>query len=161
MAYITDISGVDLTLWDTTPHYALGTKAHGVDGDYQYVSSVVAAIPVNSVVVLSSAYAVTVGNSGTNLGAGAVQKVGVVTTAIPAGTTNKQYGWVFVGPGTVTVLLLASCAQDVALYGTATNGSLDDAVANAQIMGLKLIATIGGAPAAASCFATKELSSVN
>jgi hypothetical protein len=160
MAYILDIPGTDLTLWSTLPRYALGTKGHGVDGDYQYVSSIVATIPVASLVVIDHAYAVTVGDSDTNLASGAVVKLGVVTTAIPAGTSDEQYGWVFVGPGTVSVLCATDCAQDVQLYATSVAGVVDDAVANAPIVGLKLITTITTA-AASSCFATKELSATN
>ena len=159
MSYFINIPAVDLTLWSSgTAKYALGTRGYANDSVYQYVSCATAAIAVNSLVKIDSAYAITVGND-TNLPASKVHKLGVVMTAVPAGTTTTQYGWVFVGPGNCTVLCAASCVQDVQLLTTNVDGVVDDA-GTANIMGLKLVTTIVGA-AASACFATHELSTIN
>lgn len=151
--------GADLTkISSGKAEFALGTRTNANDGVYQYVSCATAAIAVNSLVKINNAFAITVGND-TNLASAKVHKLGVVTTAFPAGTTTVQYGWVFVGPGLVTVLCAASCVQDVQLLTTNVDGVVDDA-GTSNIMGLKLITTITGA-AASACVATHELSTIN
>jgi hypothetical protein len=159
MSYVLNIPAVDLTLWSGgTAKYALGTRGFCNDSVYQYVSCATAAIAVNSLVKIDSAYAISVSNN-TSIPSAKVHKVGVVQTAVPAGTTTTQYGWVFVGPGNCTVLCAASCVQDVQLLTTNTDGVVDDA-GTTNIMGLKLITTIVGA-AASACFATHELTTIN
>lgn len=159
MAFLVNIPTVDLTEWGPTARQALGTKGMAADGGvYQFVKNAGAAIAVNSACKIDNAYSITVAND-TNIPASKVMKVGVLQTAAPIGSTTTQYGWIFVGPGTFTCLIAASCVQDVQLLTTNTDGVLDDA-GTTNVMRCKLITTITTA-AASSCFATGELGTIS
>lgn len=61
---------------------------------------------------------------------------------------DDEYGYVQV-KGVVSINVLANCAADVALYTSATAGSLDDTdTSQTKILGLVATAAAGGSPAA-------------
>ena len=164
MSYaISPIIGIDLTQLGTggetaqklIPAYALGTKIIFNDGVYQYCKAAgsVAAGDLVKITPAAGAYTFVSGTT-TLLPATEPAKVGVATIAFSSG----QYGWVFVGPGLVSVYCETSCAQDVKLYTHATAGHVDDTAAT-LINGLKLITTITTA-AVSPCVAECELATV-
>lgn len=163
MSYITEASpiGVDLTqlgIGSSTaekliPAFAVGTKVKCNDGIYQYIKAS-GTVAINDMVKISNTFTAASGTT-TLLPSTEPAKVGV---ANQVAFIVNQYGWVFVGPGLVTVNVAASCVQDVKLYTTATAGVVDDA-ATTLINGLKLITTIVGA-AASACVAECELGTV-
>lgn len=164
MSFIISASplGVDLTAignGDGTtagkliPAYAVGTKVIANDGVYQYVKAT-GTIAINDLVKITNTFGATSGTT-TLLPNTEPAKCGV---ANQAALIVNQYGWVFVGPGLVTVNVLASCVQDVKLYTTSTAGNVDDS-ATTLVNGLKLITTIVGA-AASPCVAECELGTV-
>jgi peptidoglycan biosynthesis protein MviN/MurJ (putative lipid II flippase) len=75
---------------------------------------------------------------------------------------SGEFAWFWRGPGGgvgkgIKVLAATSCAQDVLLFATATDGVVDDAVVTDDcIAGLTICATITTA-AAAECYATTLL----
>ncbi len=164
MSYaITPTIGIDLTqigqgaetAQKLLPAYALGTKAIFNDGVYQYckAAGTVAAGDLVKISPEAGAYTFVSGTT-TLLPSTEPAKVGVATLAF----TSGQYGWIFVGPGLVSVFCETSCAQDVKLYTHATAGHVDD-TATTLINGLKLITTITTA-AVSPCVAECELSTV-
>lgn len=94
-----------------------------------------------------------------------------LTTTRPAGVcipqfavANGQYCWAPVGPFTVrednvtTFKVLSKIANaSVVMYGTATAGSVDDAVSNPPIQGLTLTAACTVDDTATACVATQRL----
>jgi hypothetical protein len=165
MTYITEASpaGVDLTQLGagnvlfvnptTTPGYPLGMKVRGNDGTYQYVQAS-GTVALYDLVKISNTFTIASGTT-TLLPNTEPAKCGV---ANQTAFTANQYGWVFVGPGKVTVNVAASCVQDVKLYTTGVAGVVDDS-ATTLVNGLKLITTIVGA-AASPCIAECELGTV-
>lgn len=78
--------------------------------------------------------------------------------------TSGQYGWVPVGPfeiredNVTTFKVLSKIASaSVKLYGSATAGSVDDAVNNPPIDGLTLTSAQAVDDTATACIATKRL----
>jgi len=65
---------------------------------------------------------------------------------------DNDYGWLLTrGVGLVNVL--ANCAAEVQLYTSGTAGSLDDTDAGHRaVIGIRLSASVGGAPASAACY---------
>lgn len=65
---------------------------------------------------------------------------------------DNDYLWLLVkGVGQVNALAL--CAAEVQLYSSGTAGHLDDADASQHaIIGIRLSAAVGGAPASAACY---------
>lgn len=146
-------NGDGTTAGGTTPMQAVGTKVVCNDGVYQYVKAA-GTIAQYDLVKIRNDFTVVSGTT-TLLPSTEPAKVGV---ANQTGFTSGQYGWVFVGPGLVTVNVAASCVQDVKLYTTATPGVVDDA-STTLINGLKLVTTITTA-AASPCIAECELGTV-
>lgn len=67
-----------------------------------------------------------------------------IAVADGAGIASGEYGWVAV-KGKVTALVKASCAPDVALFTSATDGALDDAsTSQTEILGVVITSTAGG-----------------
>lgn len=135
------------------PQFAVGTICLANDGVYQYVSAG-GTVAQYDMVKIKNDFSIVSGTT-TLLPSTEPAKVGVANMVA---FTSGQYGWVFVGPGLVTVNVAASCVQDVKLYTTATPGVVDDS-ATTLINGLKLIATIVGA-AASPCVAECQLGTV-
>lgn len=79
-------------------------------------------------------------------------KIAIAQTAI----ADNEYGYVQV-KGVVALNVLANCAADVALYTSATAGSLDDtSTSQTKILGLVATATAGGSPGSVAGWAASD-----
>lgn len=77
-------------------------------------------------------------------------------------TAADQYAWYAIGPFPedegIKVSALASCLSVIALYTSATTGSVDDtAGSNDKVQGLALAEANGGSTADVACYATQRL----
>jgi len=65
--------------------------------------------------------------------------------ASPMALADNEYGWVFVGPGEVTLTTAGNVAADAIIYGVNGNGTVDDAAVALLLDGLTCPAAITGA----------------
>lgn len=130
MATVTSsLLGVNLTGYDTTAGFALGTTCAGTDGalfEYVQVASAVAAY--NAVCIDPDGVA----SNLTTTNAASYKRVGVAQISIAV----SCYGWVQ-RSGKLGVNVAANCNDFVALFTTATPGVLDDAtISECLVLGL-------------------------
>lgn len=133
-----------LTDVSTEAKIQVGTKVPLSDGgEAVYVQA-------TSIIAQYNAVAVAVDYTVTNLtttqiteGSGVGRQIGFCQVSIPA----SSYGWVHLS-GRPKVKLAANCADRVALYTTATEGVLDDAVVSiGEVAGVVSKTTISNATA--------------
>lgn len=130
MATITSPTiGANLTGYDTTPGFSLGTQVLATDGSlFEYVQVLSAVAAYNAVGISDSG---TASNLTTTL-ASTVKKVGVAQVSIAV----SCYGWVQ-RQGKLNVNVAANCQDFVSLFTTATPGVLDDVtVSECLVLGL-------------------------
>lgn len=127
----------------------LGTIVNTTDGGVaMYVQAISTVAQYDAVVIIntSSAVGASIGVAPittTNAATGA--RIGFAQTALASGA----YGWVYTSGNNLRVNSLIACQPNVALYTTATAGSLDDAIVTAgYCLGvvLKSSATSASAP---------------
>lgn len=109
----------------------------GVDGkEYVYVQAASAIAAGDVVAIDETGQAALVTKARADDG----HKIGVAQVAF----ADNDYGYVQV-KGVCIVNVLANCAADVALYSSATSGSLDDTDASqTKILGIVATAAVGG-----------------
>jgi hypothetical protein len=150
MSYPTQpVVGQNLELTNTTPQQQLGQKIQANDGNYMYVQAS-GAIAQGAACKIDDDYQAA--ELTTTISGAEPTKVGIAQIAF----ADNEYGWIFVGPGSCSVLALTLCAADVKVYTTATAGAIDD-TATDLIQGLKLLTTVGGSTALTTAYATQEL----
>lgn len=150
---------VNLNAAETTPTAGLGDEYETADGAvYKYVQAS-AAVDAYSLCRITSTNTIAESNA-TDL-----------TTTRPAvvcipqfALAQNQYGWVPVGPftlredGSTPFYVLSKIANaSVVMYGSATAGSVDDAVTNPPIRGLTLTASQAVDDTATACIAVSRL----
>ncbi len=130
MATVTSsLIGVNLTSYDTTAQFAVGTQVLGTDGSlFQYVNTLSAVAAYNAVCIDDAGNA----SNLTTTNAASYKMVGVAQVSIAV----SCYGWVQ-RSGKLQVNVAANCNDFVALFTTATPGVLDDAtVSECLVLGL-------------------------
>lgn len=134
MVFVTDGKiGIDLTATPTTPEHPLGTRTVATDGQHFVYVQASGAITQYDVVGVDE-----------NFQAAAVTKA-IVDDGWEIGTAqvafaDNDYGWIATKGSNLTINVLGSCAADVALYTSATAGSLDDTSASqTKIDGIVLV----------------------
>lgn len=134
---------------------ALGTIKTAASGKrYMYVQDSGAGITQYAHVAITDGFKIT---ALTKALADARHRIGAAQVAF----TANYYGWVFIGGGAYTGLFKTLCAQNVKLYTSATAGYLDDdATSQTQVEGPYVLATVGGADASASAFATNDMAPI-
>lgn len=143
------VVGTQLTEVSTTSGNVLGNVAETPDGKrYIYAKASSACAQYDVVAIDESFLAVPI----TKTLADAGNRVGVAGVAFAA----NEFGW-FQIRGICTINVLASCAADVALYTSATAGSLDDTTTSqTKINGIVLTTARGGTNGSALGIATIE-----
>ena len=132
--------GVDLNNYNTTAQFAKGTLVNGTDGSlFEYVNTL-SAIPAYNAVIIDEqgdASNITTTNAAEN------KKVAVAQISIAV----SCFGWVQ-RMGKMNVNVLANCQDFVALFTTATPGSLDDVtVSECLVLGLNTYRSASNATA--------------
>lgn len=130
MATVTSsLIGVNLTSYDSTAQFAVGTQVLGTDGSlFQYVNTLSAVAAYNAVCIDDAGNA----SNLTTTNAASYKMVGVAQISIAV----SSYGWVQ-RSGKLQVNVAANCNDFVALFTTATPGVLDDAtVSECLVLGL-------------------------
>lgn len=136
--------GVDFTRVDTSQEFDLGLCVSGTKGSKWMYCSFSSTVAQYDAVGIVETF---VGASLTKALADEGAKVGFAQVAFASG----EYGWVALEGMDISVTCLASCAADVALYTTATAGSLDDdSTSQTKIEGVTLVSAVGGGGAAAA-----------
>jgi hypothetical protein len=131
--------GVNLTVTNTSPDFAVGTSVRGTNAsEWEYVLAVSGIAQYNAVIINGSGGA----TPSLTATAATIKKVGFAQTAIASGS----YGWVARAGFGLTCMLAASAAAGAQLYTTATAGTLDDAIVTAGALpGVTcLVAASGG-----------------
>ena len=129
--------------------FKVGQKVEANDGTYMFVQANGAIAQYAAVKIDDDYQAVELT---TAISGDEPTKVGVAQVAF----ADNDYGLVFIGPGSCTVLAAANCAADVVLNTTTTAGVVDDASTDV-VVNLKLTTANGGAQAAVAAYATGEL----
>lgn len=153
---VTPILGVDL---DATPSandqgLALGTTVYANDGGvYQFVQAGTVITQYDCVAIDEDNLAYPVNKTRADDG----WRIGIADQGAFA---DEDYGWVRIDGGTSTVRVAGSCAADVALYTTSTEGVLDDTSATqTRISGIVITASNGtSATASVECIVTHPFS---
>lgn len=114
--------------------FALGTRAHGTDGSEWVYVQAGAAITQYDCVTIDENY----------------QAVAADTTPVVAGHmigfaqvafADNDLGWVAMQGSNITCRIAGSCAADVQLYLSGTNGILDDTSTGVLIRGVTAVTT--------------------
>lgn len=134
---ISGMLGVNFTERSTTPTVDLGTTVLGANGSQWVYVKAGEAVAQYDVVAVDEAYsALKLTKALADVG----HKIGAASAAFAA----NEYGWVQ-SSGVTRINVLASCAADVALYTSATAGSLDDSSSSqTKIKGVVLTTARGG-----------------
>jgi len=142
MAYTIDGStGVDLTATPAdseagTPGFALGKCVSTNDGGvYMYVHANGAITQYDFVGIDENFEAASLTT--------AMADDGWMIGAAQVAFADNDYGWVATKGSNINGAVLASCAADVALYTSATAGSLDDATTTTKIDGVVVVTALG------------------
>lgn len=152
----------NLTSSDTTQQAEEGEYRIIKGSGYIYVKAATALTAYQLVTVASAGTAGPTTYSGTYPVQAVVRSVAIPQFDIGSG----EWGWAAAGPfflkwddsSNFYVSALTLCALDVVLYSTGTAGAVDDTSSSqAQIQGLYLLSTVGGATANTACMATKKL----
>jgi hypothetical protein len=108
---------------DTTPKFNLGdVQKDELNNEYIYLKGVDSTV-VHTAVVYDEVYQTTL------LGAATPGPVAVAMASV----TSSKYGWYQKG-GAATVLVAANFADNGHIYGTATPGTVDDAVVDGALV---------------------------
>jgi len=150
---------VNLNAAESSPTAGLGDELETTSGAvYKYVQAS-AAVDAFSLCRVTATNTIAE-STATDLTTTRPAVVGIPQFALAQG----QYGWVPVGPftlredGVTTFKVLSKVANaSVVLYGTATAGSVDDAVTNPAIRGLTLTAACSVDDTATACIAVSRL----
>jgi hypothetical protein len=159
MAFALDLVGQNPTNTSTTPEQKIGSISQFENGRYMYVKAS-AAVAQYACVKIDDDY--TIAELTTAISGAEPTKVGVAQVSFAApvvvnGVTVYTHGWVFIGPGSCSVLVAASCVADVKIGTTTTAGVIDDTYTD-LVQGIKLTTNNGGAQAATAAYAACELS---
>lgn len=139
MAYTTQSAvGIDFDGGtESTASQAIGTRMIGNDSSTWLYVTAGSAIAQYDVVTVTEAF------SGVPCTKALIDDGHIVGVA-PEAISSGEYGWVQL-TGVVTMNVLASCAADVALYSSATAGSLDDTSSGqSRVNGICLTTARGG-----------------
>ena len=118
------LAGVNLANTSTTAEFPVGTTVQGnANSSWEYVQAMVDIAQYNAVCINGSGGA----RPATTTHVATMKKIGFAQVAI----TSGSFGWVARQGAGFTVMVAASCLANVALYTTATAGTLDDAVVTA------------------------------
>lgn len=143
-AYVTDLVGVDPTVNDgTTQKWPLGQVVQAQDGSrYMYVKDTGSTFAAGQAVYVSTA-----GEASLLTNTNAAKPLLAVGFAVGAMTAG-QYGWVQLSGPSISVLAVSGSTPDVAVYSSATAGTLNNVTASGvQLHGIRLIATSTGTAA--------------
>lgn len=140
MPYAVDgLLGVQLDVTSTDQKYVLGTKCKGSDGAvYEYIQANGSIVQYGAVKI---DYDFQSEELTTTVSGAEPTRVGFAQVAF----ADNEYGFVVI-EGPCTILVLSSCAADVKLYTTGTDGALDDSATD-LVVGAK-INTLNGASTA-------------
>lgn len=146
--------GVNYSDRQTTAQERLGTTDLGTGNSRWVYVQADGAIAAHDYVCIDEDFQARAGTK-TNVDAG--HAIGIATAAF----ADNEYGWVCQA-GTsyegLKVNVLANCAADIALYTSATAGSLDDdASGTTRVEGIVLDTAAGGAPAACDCILSRNM----
>lgn len=124
MAYATsNVLGVRLAATSTTQEHELGTRVQATDGGTLVYVQANGAVAIYDVVGIDENFQAAPVDS-TMAGDG--WYVGFAQVAF----ADNEYGWVYLTGSNINANVAAGCAADVALYTSATAGTLDDASSN-------------------------------
>jgi hypothetical protein len=84
---------------------------------------------------------------------------GVIIGVAQAALSSGYYGWMQV-LGPTTVNCLSTCSAEVALFSTATAGSLDDTTNTVKIAGIQILANITAATGASGILVTRPFAAI-
>lgn len=147
----------------TVAQFGLGDIYEKGGASWQYVQASAAVDAFSLVRIVNGAFTIAE-TTVADLTTTRPNNVGVVQYGFATG----EYGWVAIGPfilredGVTTFKVLSKvAAAGVVLYGTATAGSVDDAVAAPIIQGLTLTTACAADDTAAPCIATRRLSTTS
>lgn len=141
MTYLTDGKvGVDLTATPTTIEHTLGEMHTGTDGTMWVYVQANGAIAQYDFVGIDENYQAACLTD-------AMAGDGWIIGAAQVAFADNDYGWVAIKGSNISGNVLVSCAADVALYGSATAGSLDDSstTGTVKIEGVVAVAAVGTA----------------
>lgn len=140
----TPIAGVDLTQTiagtgtslDQGNQFALGTRVQATDGqEYIYVHAAQTITQYYFVAVDENYEASLLGAAE----AGDGWSIGVAQTAL----SNNDFGWVAVRGHNLTGAVAASCAADVAMYTSGSDGIVDDGTGGTALSGIVVVTSNG------------------
>lgn len=148
------VIGIDFTSTATTAEYTVGAVVTGTDGVRWQYTKASAAIARYDVVWID-------GDTlfATPITPVVAQTIGAVGFATDAAIASGSYGWVRT-QGKVIVNVAASCAKNIVLFTTDTNGTLDDATGSAShyaVLGVMLATTNGGTASVGTAYANNVI----
>ncbi len=142
-----NLTGVDVSVTETSPTFALGTNVAKDGKVYTYVQASGALSQYDAVIIDEAGQAVTA--SLTTSASAFGDRVGVIAVDF----ADNDYGWAQVY-GVATVNVLANCAANAVLNTTGTAGQLDDdqGVGSEDVDGIVLTTAAGGSAASVAAF---------